>query len=77
MRPEKTVKKDPAEKYVQIGIPEAWTPVLHKAGYITVEMLSGGNAQLIRQALFDINKKYSLGLELPSLQEVERWTKGS
>ncbi|MDR3267322.1 MAG: lysine--tRNA ligase [Tannerella sp.] len=75
MRPEKTVKKDPVEKYTQTGIPEAWVPVLYKAGYIAVEMLSGGNAQLIRQALFEINKKYGLGLELPSLQAVESWTK--
>jgi lysyl-tRNA synthetase class 2 len=75
MRPEKTVKKDPVEKYVVMGIAETWAPVLHKAGFVTVEMLQGVNPQLLRQSLFDINKKYNLGLELPTLQEVERWTK--
>jgi lysyl-tRNA synthetase class 2 len=75
MRPEKVVQKDKVDKYVSIGIPEAYVPVLQKAGYVTVEMLSGANAQLVRQSIFEINKKYSLGLELPALQDVEAWTK--
>ena len=75
MRPDKTVKKDPVEKYTPRGIPENWVPVLQKAGYITVDMLTGANAQLLRQSLFELNKKYNLGLELPSLQDVESWTK--
>ena len=74
MRPEKTVKKDPAEKYTAIGVPEEWVPALQKAGYVTVDTLSGANAQLMRQSLFELNKKYNLGLELPSLQDVESWT---
>ena len=74
MRPEKTVKKDPAEKYAAIGVPEEWVPALQKAGYVTVDMLSGANAQLVRQSLFELNKKYNLGLELPSLQDVESWS---
>ena len=75
MRPEKTIKKDPTEKYTALGIREEWVPALHKAGFITVEMLKDANPQLLRQALFDINKKYNLNLELPALQEVEAWTK--
>ena len=74
MRPENVVHKDKAEKYVQSGIPEVWVPALQKAGYVTVEMLAGANAQMVRQSLFGINKKYNLGLALPSLQEVEEWT---
>jgi lysyl-tRNA synthetase class 2 len=74
MRPEKTVKKDPVEKYLALGIAEAWVPALHKAGFVTADMLQGANPQLLRKSLFDINKKYNLELELPSLQEVEQWT---
>jgi Lysyl-tRNA synthetase (class II) len=74
MRPEKTIKKDPVEKYMPLGVPEVWVPALQKAGYTTVDSLSGANAQLVRQALFELNKKYNLGLELPSLQDVESWT---
>jgi lysyl-tRNA synthetase class 2 len=77
MRPEKTVKKDAAEKYIASGIAEAWVPVLHKAGFITVDMLKDANPQLLRQSLFEINKKYNLGFELPTLQAVEAWTKVS
>jgi len=75
MRPEKTVYKDPAENYTALGVPEEWVPALQKAGYMTADMLSGANAQLVRQSLFELNKKYNLGLEQPSLQDVESWTK--
>ncbi|MDR2473824.1 MAG: lysine--tRNA ligase [Tannerella sp.] len=75
MRPENTVKKDPTEKYLALGIPEEWIPAIQKAGHPTVETLQGANPQLLRQALFDLNKKYNLGLELPALQAVEGWTK--
>ena len=73
MRPEKVVKKDTPDKYQEHGIDEAWVPVLQKAGYLTVESLSGANPQLVRQALFDINKKYKLELENPTAQTVEGW----
>jgi len=75
MRPEKTVQKDDAEKYAPLGVPEAWVPALQKAGYMTAELLVGANSQLVRQSLFELNKKYNLGLELPSLQDVDSWTK--
>ena len=73
MRPEKTVRRDAPDKYAAHGIDEAWTPVLQKAGYVTVASLAGANPQLVRQALFDINKKYGLALPQPSAQDVERW----
>ena len=75
MRPEKAVHKDVPEKYAPLGVPEAWVPALQKAGYVTADMLAGANPQLIRQALFELKKKYNLEPELPSLQEVEGWTK--
>ena len=76
MRPEKTVQKDKAEKYASLGVPAEWVPVLQKAGYVTAGELAEANPQLVRQSLFELNKKYTLGLELPSLQDVESWTKG-
>lgn len=75
MRPEKVAKKDAPEKYMEHGIGEDWVPVLQKAGYLTVETLSDANPQLVRQSLFDINKKYKLGFENPTAQEVEGWIK--
>jgi lysyl-tRNA synthetase class 2 len=75
MRPEKTVKKDAVDKFTAMGIPEEWVPAVQKAGHPTVETLADANAQILRQALFDLNKKYNLQLELPSLPAVESWTK--
>lgn len=73
MRPEKVVKKDADEKYIALGISAEWIPVLQKAGFIAVEGLKDANPQLVRQSLFDINKKYKLEMENPTAQEVESW----
>ena len=40
MRPEKTVKKDAAEKYEALGISKDWVPALQKAGYVTIDVLT-------------------------------------
>jgi len=56
-------------------VPAEWVPAVQKAGYPTADMLAGANAQLLRRALFDLNKKYALGLELPSPEAVEAWTR--
>ena len=73
MRPEKTVKKDNADKYVALGISEEWVPALQKAGYLTVDTLKEANANKLRQDLCELNKKYKLELQNPTVQEVEAW----
>ncbi|SEG05842.1 lysine--tRNA ligase [Parabacteroides chinchillae] len=73
MRPEKTVKKDPVEKYAALGINEAWVPALQKAGYTTVDTLKDVNPNKLRQELCEMNKKYKLELQNPSAEEVELW----
>ena len=73
MRPEKTVKKDNADKYVALGISEEWVPALQKAGYLTVDTLKEANANKLRQALCELNKKYKLELQNPTIQEIEAW----
>lgn len=73
MRPEKTVKKDNADKYVAIGIDEAWVAALQKAGYLTVEMLKEANPNKLRQELCELNKKYKLELQNPAAEEVAIW----
>ena len=75
MRPEKVAKKDPASKYVELGISEDLVPVIQKAGYLTIEELKEGKAQKIRQDLGEVNKKYKLELTLPSVEEIEKWLK--
>lgn len=73
MRPEKVVKKDADEKYTAIGVAPEWIRVLQKAGFVTVELLKDANPQIVRQSLFDINKKYKLELDNPTAQDVETW----
>lgn len=73
MRPEKTVKKDPADKYVALGIDAAWVPALQKAGYVTVDTLKEVNPNKLRQELCEMNKKYKLELQNPAAEEVETW----
>ena len=73
MRPEKTAKKDNADKYVALGISEEWVPALQKAGYLTVDTLKEANANKLRQELCELNKKYKLELQNPTIQEIEAW----
>ena len=73
MRPEKTVKKDAADKYAALGIDEAWVPALQKAGYITTDTLADVNPNKLRQELCEMNKKYKLELQNPAAEEVEAW----
>ncbi|MDD4516822.1 lysine--tRNA ligase [Massilibacteroides sp.] len=73
MRPEKTVKKDSAEKYVAIGIDAEWVPALQKAGYITVELFKDVNPNKLRQEVCELNKKHKLGLQNPAIEIVEAW----
>ena len=73
MRPEKKVPKDNAAAFAEIGVPEEWVPVLHKAGYNLVNDLKGGNAQKIQMEIGGINKKFKLGYTNPSVNDVAAW----
>lgn len=73
MRPEKTQKKDSVEKFAALGVPADWVPVLHKAGYLTIEAFADGNANKVRQEMCELNKKYKLELSNPKAEEVEGW----
>lgn len=75
MRPEKVAARDKAEAFAAYGVPSEWVPLLHKAGYLTVEaMRSEEKPGRMHQALQDIKKKYKLE-ELPNLklEEVQAW----
>jgi len=73
MRPEKTVKKDSADKYQALGIPAEWVSVIQKAGYITIDSLKGLNPDKFRQELCGQNKKHKLDLQNPTQEEVAGW----
>lgn len=75
MRPEKVIAKDKAEAFAEYGVPAEWVPVLHKAGYLTVEaMRAEEKPGRMHQALMDIKKKYKLEeLSAIKLEDVTSW----
>jgi len=73
MRPEKPLKKDTPDKYMAIGIPEEWVPVLQKVGYSEVKSLKNVNPNKLHQELCEFNKKFKLELNNPALEEVKTW----
>ena len=73
MRPEKSVKKDSAEKYDAIGVDKEWVPALQKAGYVTLDVLKEANPNKVRQELCELNKKYKLDLTNPTVEQVAEW----
>lgn len=75
MRPEKLIKKDPASKYTEAGIPGQWIPAIQKAGYNLVEDMKDVNPQKLHQDITGINKKYKLELSSLSVDDVAEWIK--
>ena len=77
MRPEKVAPRDKKEVFSAAGIPEEWVPVLHKAGYLTLEAVqSEEKPGRLLQQLMDIKKKYQLDLAPLTLETVTAWTEG-
>ena len=76
MKPEKVAPKDKEDKYMALGIPAEWVPVVQKAGYNTVESLRGVKPGKLFQELLDIKKKYRdylADLQNPTQQDVAEW----
>lgn len=75
MKPEVVVKRDKIAIFTALGIKEEYVPVLQKAGYLTMESLQAEpKPGRILQSMMDVNKKYKLGLTMPSLEEITSWT---
>ncbi len=73
MRPEKVAPKDAPAKYIELDIPEAWVPVIQKAGYNQVSDMAEVNPQKLHMDICGINKKYKLELTNPSVNDVAGW----
>ena len=73
MKPEKKPEKDGKEKFMEIGIPEEWVPVVQKAGFLTVKALKEANPNKVHQDICGINKKFKMGLTNPSKDDVAGW----
>ena len=73
MKAEKVEKKDGHEKFMTLGIPEAWVEVIQKAGITIVADLKGLNPNKFHQDICGLNKKNKLELTNPSKEDVADW----
>lgn len=73
MKHEKVARKDSPEKFIEIGIPEAWVSVVQKAGITMVSDLKNLNPNKFHQDICGINKKNKLELVNPTKEEVAEW----
>ena len=73
MKPEKKAPQSSIQEWAEIGVPEDWVYVLRKAGFYLIQDIRGEKAQGLQQKIGEINKKFKLGYERPSLDEVQGW----
>ena len=73
MKPEKKMPQSTINEWEEIGVSENWAYVMRKAGFNLISDIKGEKAQGLQQKIGEINKKYKLGSEKPSLDEVQNW----
>ena len=73
MKPEPKIPQSPLKEWEAIGVSENWMYVLRKAGFNLVSDIKGEKAQGLQQKIGEINKKYKLGYEKPSVEEIQQW----
>ena len=73
MKAEKVAKKDGLDKFMALGIPEAWVEVVQKAGITIVADMKGLNPNKFHQDICGLNKKNKLELVNPSKEDVAEW----
>ena len=77
MKPEKVLKKDGPDKFMELGIPQEWVEVIQKVGIVMVADLKGLNPNKFHQDICGINKKNKLELVNPSKEDVAKWIEGA
>ncbi|MDE6011368.1 MAG: DUF4332 domain-containing protein, partial [Prevotella sp.] len=73
MKPEKKAPQSSIQEWAAIGVSEDWVYVLRKAGFYLIQDIRDEKAQGLQQKIGEINKKFKLGYEKPSLDEVQAW----
>ena len=73
MKPEKKMPQSTAKEWETIGVSEDWMHVLRKAGFNLISDICGEKAQGLQQKIGEINKKYKLGYEKPSVDDIQAW----
>ena len=73
MKPEKKIPQSSVAEWAELGVAENWVYVLRKAGFNLISDIANEKAQGLQQKLGEINKKYKLGYEKPSVDEIQNW----
>jgi lysyl-tRNA synthetase class 2 len=73
MKPEKKAPQSSIQEWAAIGVAEDWVYVLRKAGFYLIQDIKNEKAQGLQQKIGEIVKKYKLGLQKPSVDEVQSW----
>ena len=73
MKPEKKIPQSTIKEWEAIGVPEHWVYVLRKAGFNLISDIKDEKAQGLQQKVGEINKKYKLGYDKPSVDDIQAW----
>ena len=73
MKPEKKIPQSSVKEWAEIGVPEEWVYVLRKIGFNLISDIAGEKPQGLQQKIGDVNKKYKLGYEKPSVDDIQAW----
>ena len=61
------------KEWAEIGVPEEWVYVLRRIGFNLISDIAGEKPQGLQQKIGDVNKKYKLGYEKPSVDDIQTW----
>jgi lysyl-tRNA synthetase, class II len=73
MKPEKKIPQSSMNEWSDVGVPEEWVYVLRKVGFNLVSDIVDEKAQGLQQKIGEVNKKYKLGYEKPSVDQIQNW----
>ena len=73
MKPEAKMPQSSIKEWAEIGVSEDWVYVLRKCGFNLIQNIKEEKAQGLQQKLGEINKKYKLGYDKPSVDEIQQW----
>ena len=77
MKPEKKMPQSTVKEWGELGVPENWVYVLRKAGFNLIADIRDQKAQGLQQKIGEINKKYKLGYDKPSVDDIQKWIDGA
>ena len=73
MKPEAKIPQSSIKEWAELGVSENWVYVLRKAGFNLISDIKDEKAQGLQQKIGEINKKYKLGYDKPSVDDIQKW----